>query len=602
MPPDPMAPLTDPDRHGRRAVWIAALITIIGAGMIYADKAAEDRSAFIRWRHQVLEMMAGANIYDEYFFPNPPIMPLTLYPLMVLPPVLGAVCWFAIKAVLAGAAVLLCMRMVRLGDRPIPSWVQAMVVLLSLRPIMSDLHHGNNNILILFLVTATLAAWRKGYDVLAGLILAYAIAFKVTPGLFLLYFAYKRSWRTVGTTVLGMGIFLLIIPSLFLGPEFNGICLGTWWNRILSPYVESDIVGPQEINQSMVGVLTRLMIETKGGVGLYALKLHVNLVAWNPKRVVLGIKLLSIGMLGLLAWLCRTRAERRDDPRLFGEFALIVLAMLFVSERSWKHHFVTLLLPYTYLAYRVGVGGLSRTTRYVLGGALVASALMMATTSTELGGLFAKHQGHKIAQAYGMFLWAGVVLFIATAWRVRVEGQIPAVALGLQAELPPADDLGSHPTAAKIYRGPHQGACPTGSPRLELTSSTDRIVRVSFHEFKPYPRMESRWIAQGWAIRTSQNWPGRAKQMNPSNPKARRTRSATLSTETLEKREMMTGGVGDTFAILPSTIKTANGHTTVSFALDPKLFTDTKKGNKSFVLGIDVASASSGQPSPSSSQ
>ncbi len=179
----------DPDRHGRRAVWIAALITIIGAGMIYADKAAEDRSAFIRWRHQVLEMMAGANIYDDYFFPNPPIM--------CLPPVEGALAWFTFKAAAAAAALLMCLRMVRLGDRPVPSWVQAMIVLLSLRPIMSDLHHGNNNLIVLFLVTATVYAWRKGYDVLAGLILGYAIAFKVTPGLFLLYFIYKGSWRTV---------------------------------------------------------------------------------------------------------------------------------------------------------------------------------------------------------------------------------------------------------------------------------------------------------------------------------------------------------------------------------------------------------------------
>ena len=254
MPPDPPGPASDPDRHGRRAVWIAALITAIGAGMIYADKAAEDRSAFIRWRHQVREMMAGANIYDEYYFPNPPIMPLTLYPLMALPPVEGALAWFGIKAALAAASVLLCLRMVRLGDRPVPSWVQAMVVLLSLRPIMSDLHHGNNNIMILFLVVATLTAWRKGYDVLAGLILAYAIAFKVTPGLFLAYFAYKRSWRTVGATLLGLGIFLLIVPSIFLGPEFNGICLGTWFHRILSPYVVNNDGSPQEINQSMIGV------------------------------------------------------------------------------------------------------------------------------------------------------------------------------------------------------------------------------------------------------------------------------------------------------------------------------------------------------------
>jgi len=436
VPPDPPGIAPDPDRHGRRAVWIAALITAIGAGMIYADKAAEDRSAFIRWRHQVLEMMAGANIYDDYFFPNPPIMPLTLYPLMALPPVEGAVAWFGLKVALAAASILMCLRMVRLGDRPVPSWVQAMVVVLSLRPIMSDLHHGNNNILILFLVVAALSAWRKGYDVLAGLILAYAIAFKVTPGLFLLYFAYKRSWRTVGAAALGMGIFLLIVPSLFLGPEFNGICLGTWWHRILSPYVGGDVVGDQEINQSMVGVLSRLLTGSTR-VGRYAVKLRVNVVAWDPKRVVTLIKLLSVALVGLLAWLCRTKAERRDDPRLLGEFSLVVLTMLFVSERSWKHHFVTLLLPYTYLSYRVGVAGLSNRARAILGAALVLSAVMIATTSTEMGGLFARRQGHKIAQAYGMFLWSGVVLYVATAWRVRVEGRVPAAELGLAAS-PPA--------------------------------------------------------------------------------------------------------------------------------------------------------------------
>ena len=32
---------------------------------------------------------------------------------------------------------------------------------------------------------------------LAGLILALSISYKVTPALFIPYFVYKRSWRTV---------------------------------------------------------------------------------------------------------------------------------------------------------------------------------------------------------------------------------------------------------------------------------------------------------------------------------------------------------------------------------------------------------------------
>ena len=442
---------SDPDRHGRRAVWIAALITIIGAGLIYFDKALEDRSAFLRWRHQVLEMMAGANIYDDYYFPNPPIMPLTLYPIMSLPAIEGAMVFFTLKALLAAASVLMCLRMVRLGDRPVPSWVQGMIVLLSLRPIMSDLHHGNNNIVVLFLVCALLTAWRKGYDVLAGLILAYAIAFKVTPGLFLVYFAYKRSWRTVGATAIGMGFFLLIVPSLFLGPGFNGVCLGTWWQHILSPYVSNDAVGDQEINQSMVGVLSRLFTES-ARVGRYARMLKVNVAALDPKLVVTAIKLLSLGLVGLLAWLCRTRTARRDDPRLLGEFSLVVLTMLFVSERSWKHHYVTLLLPYTYLSYRVGMAGLSKRARIALGAALVVSALFIATTSSEMGGLFAKHQGHKIAQAYGMFLWSGVVVYLATAWRVKVEGNIDPAEIGLGASPRSPAIQGTHATLARLFR------------------------------------------------------------------------------------------------------------------------------------------------------
>ena len=59
---------------------------------------------------------------------------------------------------------------------------------------------------------------------------------------------------------------------------------------------------------------------------------------------------------------------------------------------------------------------------------------------------------------------------------------------------------------------------------------------------------------------------------------------------------MMTGGVGNTFAILPATIAKAGGTATVSFNLDPKLFTD--KGNKPFVIGIDVAPNSTSTANP----
>src|SRR5262249_53876824 len=159
-------------------------------------------------------------------------------------------------------------------------------------------------------------------------LLALATTYKVTPALFFAYFAYKRSWRTVGWGLLGMGIFLLIVPGAIVGPRFNGECLGMWWHRMVMPFVAEGAASPQEVNQSIVGVLYRLFTPRAHGSGPYALDHDVNIVSLAPGTVRLMIKIIVGTLLGLLALLCRTRASDRRDPRLLGEFALVVLTML----------------------------------------------------------------------------------------------------------------------------------------------------------------------------------------------------------------------------------------------------------------------------------
>ncbi len=156
----------------------------------------------------------------------------------------------------------MCFRIVQPAWRAIPADVPLVdPALVSLRPILGDLHHGNNNLVILFLIVAMYYAWRRGYDIVAGLLLGLATSYKVTPALFFLYFAYKRQWRTVGWGLLGMGIFLLIVPSIVIGPEFNGECLGMWWNRMVTPFVVKGATSPQDMNQSVAAVITRLLTD-----------------------------------------------------------------------------------------------------------------------------------------------------------------------------------------------------------------------------------------------------------------------------------------------------------------------------------------------------
>ncbi len=141
--------------------------------------------------HKSCDFWDGVNIYDKMLFPNPPLMPITLYPLMRLPTVAGAMCWFAIKFAMTTAVLMMLFRIAKPTDRVLPPMFRSLVLLLSLRPILGDLHHGNNNLLILFLIVSMLYAWRRGYDVGAGLLLALATTYKVTPALFFLYFAVQ---------------------------------------------------------------------------------------------------------------------------------------------------------------------------------------------------------------------------------------------------------------------------------------------------------------------------------------------------------------------------------------------------------------------------
>ncbi len=415
--PNPAKPPQDPARHGYRAVWIAFLMTMIGAAAVYKAKAEDDRSALVRWHHQIVELREGVNIWDKYYFPNPPMFPITLYPLTQLKAVDAAMVWFGLKACLAAACLLACMRMAVPRGVRFPWWAQGAVVLLSLRPIMGDLHHANNNLIILSLIVAMLAAWRRGYDVLAGMLLALAITYKLTPALFVPYFMYKKSWKTVAATFVGMFLFVLVIPSLVLGPRFNLECLTAWYERILGPFVEDGVTSKQEVNQSMVGVVTRMLTSSKkaGAHSYGGVQLQLNVADWSPRYVSWLTKGLSFGLLGLLALFCRTKTTKRDDPRLLAEFSLVVLSMLFASERTWKHHFVTVVLPYAFLVSRIWPMPGPKLRKQVIAAGLFLSALLMACTSNDFAFLIGKNF-YKVAQFYGFFLMSGVVLYVLTAW------------------------------------------------------------------------------------------------------------------------------------------------------------------------------------------
>jgi Dockerin type I domain len=76
--------------------------------------------------------------------------------------------------------------------------------------------------------------------------------------------------------------------------------------------------------------------------------------------------------------------------------------------------------------------------------------------------------------------------------------------------------------------------------------------------------------------------------------KVRRTRQRLcLAPDVLEDRVVMSAGQGSTFAIMPGSVTTAGQVSSINFKMDPTMFT-TPKRNGDIVIGIDVAAATPG--------
>ena len=81
---------------------------------------------------------------------------------------------------------------------------------------------GPHTILMGMLVGAVYAVW-KGREKFGALWFGLAIALKVTPGLFLAFFIWKRQWRLAAYTAVATACWI-ILPIVWMGPA-------SWWSH-----------------------------------------------------------------------------------------------------------------------------------------------------------------------------------------------------------------------------------------------------------------------------------------------------------------------------------------------------------------------------------
>jgi len=424
---------SDRERRIRGVIIALTIIVLAIATAAAARKFARDQSALLRWRGQLLDLPRGIDIYEPAAYPdippypNPPFAGLLLWPFAKLPPLAGAMALYTLKAALAGLAIAWAIRLAAAGrrwsvDAALPAAAMGLVLLLCARPVLSDLQHGNINIIVLFLVMAGLTLLARGRDFGAGVVIGLAAAVKVTPGLFGLYFLCKRQWRAAAGMFAG-GLIGVAAPMPVLGIVHTIDLHVAWFDQIVRPYaMETDLEYTGHMNQSLPGVFFRLFTDSPGvdrGDELGAES--INIASLDPvvaKGIVAG---LIAALLVTLAWLCRLRAFPSTDRdwRLACEWSLALIVMLLISERSWKHHYVIMALPFAVMVAHLWLGAPPRWPRRALWGAIGLALVVMLGMSGETIGWVYHGVGHKYVEAMGSYFWMAVTSIVAIAMILR---------------------------------------------------------------------------------------------------------------------------------------------------------------------------------------
>lgn len=266
-------------------------------------------------------------------FTYPPLAAIVFSPFAVMSLPAASAVITAITLLLLIIAVVIVLSRLDVWTAGRRIWLVAAIVAVTVvqfEPIEANFDFGQINVVLMTLVIADCVPRRTPWP--RGVLLGVAIALKLTPAVFLLYFLLRRDTRA-----------LLVSAASVVALTLLGFALA-WrdsWEYWTETVRNTDRIGAATLNtnQNIAGTLARF------GVG-------------EDLRFIVWV-LACFAVLGLTVWAAR-RALRADEPVL----ALICVAMfgLVVSPVSWSHHWVWSLptvLVTLVVAHRTGHAGLA---------------------------------------------------------------------------------------------------------------------------------------------------------------------------------------------------------------------------------------------------
>ena len=214
--------------------------------------------------------------------------------------------------------------------------------------------------MLLFLILLSLFAYDKKRPFLSGVVLAFATVIKLYPAYFLLYFIAKKRFKAVIGFVVGLALFVLLVPWMILGQDNFNNSMKSWKEMKADTYLQKCGRTAREnygrfdsqfkpSNQSFSSVITRYFMGDDKVVAKWKTEDHHYQIYWphtlKPWQVDIAIKVLLLAMFLATYLIIDYKLVYTDRIYISLEYSVIFLSMILFFPVVQTHMFAAVAFP-----------------------------------------------------------------------------------------------------------------------------------------------------------------------------------------------------------------------------------------------------------------
>ena len=374
-----------------------------------------DINDFNRWLRMLPEFLHQHAAISGTSWPMPPFTFVLLAPLSWLSYPAAQFTWVLCKPVMLAIIFYSVMAIVRRCGGKINPLPMALILLVWLWPVIGDMQEGQMNLLMLTPLAGGLLFIQREElwsDVAGGMLIALAVAIKVTPLIFLVYLLWRKRW-TPALAMLGGIIFWLFVPLI--------VCFGLHqavrWNQqyihaMIAPYLVRGAVAITS-GESLPSFLIRLLAHRSAFITYHhgeAKKYYVNVLnlSVSTAQWIVRIVLVGIGVGGLV-WMRRTLPTLQCRRYIF-EIGAVAAFLLWAEAWGWVPHYVTLIFTLMAAGLIASDEQAAPATRWRMTVLLIVAVGLMMLTS-DLVKIFGPHASN-YSRTYDPVLFTGIILVL----------------------------------------------------------------------------------------------------------------------------------------------------------------------------------------------